>query len=248
LEDKVIVQSIEQYDDVLKIILKPTKSFPRGSNYFYTDASARELVEWYCWFLEKCGSSTYVIRHDGSSTIRFHVEYMQKLNDFGIDVDHINRVGLDNRACNLRLGTRKQNLKNSDCKGYNYVANKCKFRVRISFEDKNKDVGMRLNEIDAMKLFYISSIKYYGEFNYDFLLDRKHDLDILDDELTGKITVEEATFRHVMRYAKDNAWYVYRYGLEEYFNSRGIQIPAFELDSKGYMIDTITKERLCPFK
>jgi hypothetical protein len=64
---------------------------------------------------------------------------------------------------------------------------------------------MRLNEIDAMKLFYISSIKYYDEFNYDFLLDRKHDLDILDDELTGKITVEEATFRHVMRYAKDNA-------------------------------------------
>lgn len=243
-----MVQSIEQYGDVLKVILKPTKNFPEGSNYFYTDASARELVEAHSWFLEKCSSSTYVIRHDDSGTIRFHVEYMQRLNDFGLDVDHINRVGLDNRACNLRLGTHKQNLKNSSCKGYNYIVKKSRFRIRISFDDKNKDVGMRLNEVDAMKLFYTSSVKYYGEFNYNFLLDRKNDLDILDDELTCKITTEEATFRHVMRYAKDNAWYVYRYGLEDYFSSRGIQIPTFELDSQGYMIDTITKERLCPFK
>lgn len=243
-----MVKDIEQYDDVLKVILKPTKSFPEGNNYFYTDASARELVEGYCWFLEKCGSSIYVIRHDGSSTIRFHVDYMQELNVYGLDVDHINRVGLDNRSCNLRLGTRKQNLKNSDCKGYDYVNKNRKFRVRISFEGKNKEVGMCLDEVTAIKLFCNSSAKHYGIFNYSFLLDRKYDIDILNDELTGKITAEEATFSHVMRYAKDNAWYVYRYGLEEYFNSRGIQIPAFELDSQGYMIDVNTKERLCPFK
>lgn len=44
-----MVQSIEQYGDVLKVILKPTKKFPGGSNYFYCDANARELVEKYGW-------------------------------------------------------------------------------------------------------------------------------------------------------------------------------------------------------
>ena len=35
------------------------------------------------------------------------------------------------------------------------------------------------------------------------------DLDILDLERTGQISEEEAIYRHVLRYAADNAWYVF---------------------------------------
>lgn len=47
------VLRIEEYGDVLKVILKPTKTFPVG--YFYTDNNpiARELVKSYSWYLKK---------------------------------------------------------------------------------------------------------------------------------------------------------------------------------------------------
>lgn len=243
-----MIQRIEQYDDVLKVILKPTKSFPEGSNYFYTDASARELVERYNWGLFKNGSVVYVRACDGTERrVLFHNEYMKVLGyEFNI-IDHENGLGTDNRSLNLRDCDTSRNNRNKLSKGYS-CNNYNTFSVRLMVSGIYRSVYNAPNEYEAVKSVYRNRNKYYGDFTYNFLLDRRNDLDILDDELTGKITAEEATYRHVMRYAKDNAWYVYRYGLEEYFNSRGIPIPAFELDSQGYMVDPITGERLCPFK
>ena len=243
-----MVQSIEQYDDVLKVILKPTKNFPEGSNYFYCDASARWLVEKYNWCLTNRGNTIYVVRHNGTGSVYFHNDFAESIDIFAHCIDHINLVGVDNRDINLNAVNKSLNAKNVQCKGYHYARSRCKFMIQMNIDGKNTNFGRYKNEYEALKIVYTARQQYYANYDYNFLLDRKNDLDILDDELTGKITTEEATFRHVMRYAKDNAWYIYRYGLEEYFNSRGIQIPAFELDSKGYMIDTITKERLCPFK
>lgn len=243
-----MVQSIEQYGDVLKVILKPTKNFPEGRNYFYCNASARELVDEYTWVLYNDRCCIYAIRINCVGTTPFHCAYAELYGIDNVKIDHINGVGMDNRDVNLNVVDFYQNNRNRASKGYVYQSRDGKFVVKLTLDKTKKYIGTYSNEYDALKSAYRSRHEYYTDYDYNFLLDRKNDLDILDDELTGKITTEEATFRHVMRYAKDNAWYVYRYGLEEYFNSRGIQIPTFELDSKGYMIDTITKERLCPFK
>lgn len=241
-----MVQSIEQYDDVLKVILKPTKSFPEGSNYFYTDASARELVEMRGWCLAKRLNSVYPVAKFNGIQLEFHKAYANFLGVEAQVIDHINTVCIDNRDVNMNVVTTKENSINRRFKSYCKVRQY--FRVHTVIDDVRKSRGYFKNEFEVIKAVYEIRKKYYADYDYNFLLDRSGDLDILDDELTGRITSEEATFRHVMRYAKDNAWYVYRYGLEEYFNSRGIKIPTFELDYQGYMIDTITKERLCPFK
>lgn len=241
-----MVQSIEQYDDVLKVILKPTKVHPTGS-YFYTDASARELVEAYTWYLDNTERDVhYILARSHKTFLKFHKAYAESMELYIDCIDHQNGVGIDNRDANLFVADASSNIINKPSRGYSITRGR--FQVNIKLDGITHYCGSFNNEFDAIKAAHTSRQKYFGEYCYNFLLDRRGDLDILDDEITGKITSEEATFHHVMRYAKDNAWYVYRYGLEEYFKSRGIQIPAFEIDYKGYMIDTITKERLCPFK
>ena len=38
-----------------------------------------------------------------------------------------------------------------------------------------------------------------------------------------------------------------RYGLEEYYKENNIPIPEYDLDSEGFMVDKITRKKLCPF-
>lgn len=86
----------------------------------------------------------------------------------------------------------------------------------------------------------------YEDYRYSFLKDRRNDLDILDMERTGKITEEEAVYRHVLRYAADNVWYYYRYSLADYFRCYHISVPKFSVDIDGFMVHSITGQRLCP--
>ena len=85
----------------------------------------------------------------------------------------------------------------------------------------------------------------YEDYRYDFLKDRRKDLDLLDMERTGKISEAEAVYRHVLRYA-DNAWYVYRYNLFNYFKGNNIPVPNFSIDSNGFMVHSVTGQKLCP--
>ncbi len=83
-------------------------------------------------------------------------------------------------------------------------------------------------------------------YMYDFLKDRRKDTDILDLERTGKISEEEAVYRHVLRHAADNAWYYYRYNLSDYFKDNHLKVPDYAINDDGYMISTLTGARLCP--
>ena len=74
------VECIKEYrqkngEDVLKVILKLTKNFPKG--YFYCDASDEELVRSYTWGLLS-QKEPYVIAgfggHDNHQILRFHRE------------------------------------------------------------------------------------------------------------------------------------------------------------------------------
>lgn len=80
---------------------------------------------------------------------------------------------------------------------------------------------------------------------FNFFKYRKGSEDILDEEYTGRISAEEAVYKHIMRYA-DNAWYYLRFGLQGYFKDNKIPEPDYYLDDEGHMVHPDTHRHLCP--
>lgn len=246
------VLRIEEYGDVLKVILKPTKTFPVG--YFYTDNNpiARELIESYTWHLDKQGKGNYVIattysRLTGQKKLYFHQEYAFRLLGYYPDyIDHINGVDLDNRDENLNEVTHQQNIRNKPSIGYIIVLSHV-FQPNYKLNGKQYFRGSYKTESEALVATYNLRQEMYPDYNYNFYLDRRDDEDIVDLELTGKISSDEAIYLHVKRYAGTNPWFVYRYNLFDYCSQHNITIPPFKLDNQGFMIHPVTKERLCPY-
>ena len=252
------VQNIEYYGDTLKVILKPTDKFPAGRNYFYCDSDAKtlDLVNNYSWHLQKQGKNTYVEAISGDSHLRFHREYAYSILDsYPTCIDHINGVDFDNTDNNLNPVTNQQNGYNQPTRGYYFNKRDRNFQPCIIFNRKNHyPYRVVHSELDACQLAHLSETDYLKSlmkkdeyYMYNFLKDRRNDLDILDLERTKQISAEEATYRHVLRYARDNAWYYYRYNLEQYFKDNNIQVPNYSFDTDGFMIHPITGKKLCPF-
>lgn len=241
-----MVERIEIYNNVLKVILKPTKKFPEG--YFYTDniPEAFNLVKNYSWFLHQSGNNTYIEAYKDKTIIQFHQEYANKLLGYYPDyIDHINRVELDNRNENLNVVTKQQNGRNRTSKGYGFRYTY--FQPNYVLDGKTYYRGSFKSEPETLLAIYQLRQEIFSDYNYNFFLDRRDDEDILDAELTGKITTEQAIYYHVKRYVESNPWYAYRYNLFDYCKQNSIRIPDFELDSQGFMIHPVTKQRLCPY-
>lgn len=49
--------------EIIKVILKPTRVFPEGSNYFYCPREAESLVDSFCWCLRKNRNRVQVVAH-----------------------------------------------------------------------------------------------------------------------------------------------------------------------------------------
>ena len=249
-----MVDRIEQYDDTLKVILKPTKLFPEGRNYFYCDSEDIDLVENHSWCLHQTGKSICVTAKDcWQNNYRFHRELVYKYLGYCLEeIEHIDGLEFDNVDSNLNVVTQQQNLYNKPTRGYHLHGNS--FRPRIRYNQESLHLyGVVHTEVEACQLQYLAETDFLRElmqdqyYMYDFLKDRRGDLDILDLERTKQISPEEATYIHVKRYVESNCWYVYRYGLEDYCKEHHIVIPDFDLDEQGFMVDKITRKKLCPF-
>lgn len=254
------VQRIESYttqsgDKVLKVILKPTKNFPEGKNFFYTDDNeiTRELIENYTWCLVQQGNNIYVIAmlgspNTGQKRLYFHQEYAKEVLGFYSDcIDHIDRLEINNRNYNLNIVTNQQNVRNQPTIGYRFDT-RCKvFQPYFIINNKTYYRGSFKSEPEALIATFKLREEVYSDYNYNFLLDRREDIDIVNLELTGQISTEEATEMHIRRYVELNPWYVYRYNLFDYCQAHNIVIPDFTLDEQGFMISPVTKERLCPY-
>lgn len=245
------VLRIEEYGDVLKVILKPTKAFPVG--YFYTDNNsiARELIENYTWYLRQQSNNTYIMATKGmrgsEQILLFHQEYANKVLNYYPDyIDHISGLEIDNRDSNLNVVTTQQNNRNKPSIGYSFVQSKI-FQPNCSLDKNRYRKGSYKTEPEALVATYNLRQEVYSDYNYNFYLDRRNDEDIVDLELTGKISSDYVTYLHVKRYAGTNPWYVYRYNLFDYCSQHNITIPPFKLDNQGFMIHPVTKERLCPY-
>lgn len=246
------VKDIEIYGDVAKIILKPTEKFPNG--YFYTDNNpvAINLVNSYTWFLSTHDDNTYVVAHYGTPTteqklLYFHQEYAKGVLSYYPDyIDHINGVELDNRNVNLNVVTQQQNIRNRPSVGYRIGCNSI-FQPYYKLNGKVYFRGSYKTEPEALLATYQLRQEVYVDYNYNFYLDRRGDEDILDAELTKKITTQQAIYYHVKKYITDNPWYVYRYNLFDYCRQYSIVIPHHSLDNQGFMIHPETHKRLCPY-
>lgn len=249
------VKDIEYYRqqngrDILKVITKPTKSHPDG--YFYVDRYFEDLIKIHSWVIISKKKNVYVVA--GGKAVRFllHQEIANKcLGHYPVCIDHENGLGIDNICDNLTEATQTINMRNIQKQGYQIgrpwkLGGSC-FRPHVWLDESHIwEKAVRKEDEACLNQFQLEA-EYYSDYNYDFLKDRRNDLDILDLERTGKISAEEATFRHVMRYAKDNAWYIFRYNLEDYFKAYNVALPAYSLNIEGRMVHPVTGQILCPF-
>ncbi len=95
----------------------------------------------------------------------------------GMETDHINHNGLDNRRRNLRICNKSQNASNSigrsdrrsTFKGVSRVKGrtlKKPWRARITINGQEKHLGYYDFEIDAARAYDRAATKYFGEFAY----------------------------------------------------------------------------------
>jgi hypothetical protein len=90
----------------------------------------------------------------------------------GLEVDHKNRNGLDNRRQNLRLATKKQNAQNralnrnsvSGVHGVHWSKNERKWKSSINVDGTRVHLGYFKDIDDAVRAYDAAARLYYGEF------------------------------------------------------------------------------------
>ncbi len=103
----------------------------------------------------------------------------------GLEIDHKNNNGLDNRKCNLRFCTRSQNMANSrghrrrrsSFKGVSFHKQFRKWRAIITQNKKNLHLGFFRSQVRAAKAYDDKAKELFGEFarpNFPYRLRRRN--------------------------------------------------------------------------
>jgi hypothetical protein len=134
------------------------------------------LVDGFNWYAMVQGRSrvVYAVRKDCSSgkmrTVLMH-RVIARAPD-GMEVDHINGNGLDNRPVNLRLATKSQNTMNrtapshntSGVKGVYFNKARSKWQAQITVGGKTTALG----RFDTLELASAAYAKANANFHGDF--------------------------------------------------------------------------------
>jgi len=114
-------------------------------------------------------AARYFHRNGKGITERMHRRIMQPAR--GLDVDHVNGNGLDNRRSNLRVCTRSENCANSN--GHSDRASRFKgvvavhggvWRAKIEVNYRNIHLGRFATEEEAALAYNAAAVEHFGEF------------------------------------------------------------------------------------
>lgn len=150
----------------------------QGKCALVDDEDFEYLNQWK-WHAHVGKNSSYARRnksigHGKQTAIQMHRVIMN--TPIGLDVDHINGDGLDNRQVNLRNVTRKQNTHNrnqpskyrsSEFKGvskHTMLHGSIRWRARICVDWKNVSLGVYDTKTEAAEAYNVAALKYYGEY------------------------------------------------------------------------------------
>lgn len=133
------------------------------------------LVADYSWFAENRGGNTgwYAVRNarkgEGDRLIRMHQVIVGTIPD-GLEIDHIDCDGLNNRRGNLRvvdhtLNQRNKRLSERNTSGYvgvSFHKKSGRWRADINVNGRQKSLGTFTDPIDAAAAYDNAVRKYHG--------------------------------------------------------------------------------------
>lgn len=144
----------------LKIRLKDPVMIEMDEHQIIIDRDCLIIFSSYSWFVEKGKGQTNYLRANALvNGIKRTVFFHQLIKGFynGLEIDHINGNGLDNRRSNLRVVTHQVNQsnqrkrKNASSKyfGVSFCQRDQKWQCHVQYENKKKNVGRFNTEQDA---------------------------------------------------------------------------------------------------
>jgi hypothetical protein len=100
------------------------------------DISDYANVNRFLWSTSKCRNVKYAHRTDHGKTIMLHHAIMG-IPEEGLMIDHINGNGLDNRRCNLRVVTNRENCQNKHWRKGSPISTQCTPQEEKSGDETN---------------------------------------------------------------------------------------------------------------
>ncbi len=142
----------------------------KSGKYFLIDVEDWDKISMYKWTYIPDSPSGHVYTKFGKQTIYLHRFLLNP--SLGVEVDHLNGDGLDNRRSNLRLCTRRQNSFNksklstntSGYTGIGWSKHAEKWRAEIQVDKKNIYLGYYKNIQGAWLARRFAERLYFKEF------------------------------------------------------------------------------------
>ena len=145
--------------------------YTRLGDMFFVDLDDIDLLSHYTWCIKNKDKCDYRLVSLTDGKMKFLHRVVMKVDDDTIVVDHINHKQYDNKKCNLRPCSAKENsyntsLSKNNTSGVNGVSltKDGKYRAYINYNDKQIHLGYYNTLDEAKNARKIASIKLYGEF------------------------------------------------------------------------------------